>query len=107
MNALEDFDDGFVPAEGTPLPEERPGWSKTLAWTALVLGGIYLLNPTFGVDLLPDNLPLVGNLDEVAVVFIVLGALHYLGIRLPEFIETWIQAQSPAELPPTIDHEQE
>jgi hypothetical protein len=49
----------------------------------------------------------VGNLDEVAVVLIVLGALHSLGIRLPEFIETWLQSQPPAELPPTIDHEPE
>ena len=107
MNALEDFDDTPVPVEGTSLPEERTGWSKTLAWTALIVGGIYLLNPAFGVDLLPDNLPLVGNLDEVAVVLIVLGALHSLGIRLPEFIETWLQSQPPPELPPTIDHEPE
>ena len=107
MNALEDFDDVSVPAEGTPVPKERLGWSKPLAWTILVLGGIYLLNPAFGVDLLPDNLPLVGNLDEVAVVLVVLGALHSLGIRLPEFIEDWIRSQPPAQLPPTIDHEQE
>ena len=107
MNALEDFDDVSIPQERTPVPEERPGWSKTLAWTVLVVGGIYLLNPAFGVDLLPDNLPLVGNLDEVAVVFLVVGALHYLGIRLPEFIESWLQSRPSAELPPTIDHEQE
>jgi len=107
VNALEDFDDVPAPAKGAPLLKERAGWSKTLAWTALVVGGIYLLNPAFGVDLLPDNLPLVGNLDEVAVVFVMLGALHSLGIRLPEFIETWIQAQPPAELPPTIDQEPE
>ena len=107
MNALEDFDDVAVTVERGPLPKERSIWSKTLAWTALVVGGIYLLNPAFGVDLLPDNLPLVGNLDEVAVVFAMLGALHSLGIRLPEFIETWIQAQPRAELPPTIEHEPE
>jgi hypothetical protein len=106
VNALEDFDDVSLPEEGTRLPEKGPGWSKTLAWTALIVGGIYLLNPAFGVDLLPDNLPLVGNLDEVAVVLIVLGALHSLGIRLPEFIESWLQSQPPAELPATIDHEQ-
>lgn len=39
-----------------------PVW---LIYAAAVLGLIYILNPTAGVvELLPDNLPLVGNLDE-------------------------------------------
>ncbi|MBN1247163.1 MAG: DUF1232 domain-containing protein [Anaerolineae bacterium] len=30
-----------------------------------LLGAIYILNPTAGVlELLPDNLPFIGNLDE-------------------------------------------
>lgn len=108
MNALEDFDDTPIPTEGTPPPdEERPGWAKGLAWGVLVLGGLYILNPTFGVDLLPDNIPILGNLDEAAIVLVVLGTLRYLDIQLPGFIEDWIQPQSPAELPPTIDHDQQ
>jgi hypothetical protein len=102
MSGLEDFDDFPVPVEGTPLPEERPGWARTLAWAILVLGGIYILNPTFGVDLLPDNLPVLGNLDEAAILVMMLGALRYLGIALPEFVERWIQPHP--QLPPTIDH---
>ena len=47
-----------------------------------------MVNPGLGVfELLPDNLPIVGNLDEAAVVFIMFAAMRYLGLRLPEFIE--------------------
>lgn len=34
---------------------------------AIVIGALYLLNPTGGVvELIPDVLPLAGNLDEAA-----------------------------------------
>ncbi len=40
-------------------------WKKTGAATVTVLSFLYLLNPTFGVfELLPDNIPGIGNLDE-------------------------------------------
>jgi hypothetical protein len=39
-----------------------PVW---FVYLAALLGVIYILNPTAGVlELLPDNLPLIGNLDE-------------------------------------------
>jgi hypothetical protein len=32
-----------------------------------LVGGVYLVNPTAGIlELIPDNLPFVGNLDETA-----------------------------------------
>lgn len=41
---------------------------------------IYLVNPTAGVlELLPDNLPVIGNLDEVAAVTGLLSALASIG----------------------------
>lgn len=91
--------------ENITPPAPRSGLAKTVAWTTLILGGVYLLNPTLGVDLLPDNLPIVGNLDEAAVVFLVLGAIRYLGINLPDFIERWLQPTN--KLPPTIDQSPE
>jgi hypothetical protein len=105
MSHLEDFDDTPVPVEKAPLPREKSVLSKALAWGVLVLGGLYLLNPLAGVDLLPDVLPVAGNLDEAAVVLIVLGALRYLNIPLPEFIESWIQPSR--QLPASIDQDQE
>jgi hypothetical protein len=102
MNGLEDFDGTGVPERRPILPPEQPIWAKAVAWLTIVLGGLYMVNPTAGIfELLPDNLPVVGNLDEAAVVFIMLAAMRYLGMRLPEFIERWTR-QVPS-LPQTID----
>ena len=49
----------------------------------------------------------IGERWKLDAVLLPIGALHSLGIRLPEFIEDWIRSQPPAQLPPTIDHEQE
>ena len=38
-----------------------------------------------GILEIPDNLPLVGNLDEVAVSAFFFGCLSYLGIDLVPF----------------------
>ena len=47
------------------------------------LGLVYLLNPTAGFfELIPDNLPVVGNLDEAAATLMLLSALSYFGIDL-------------------------
>ena len=44
---------------------------------------MYLLNPLAGIDLLPDNLPLIGNLDEAAATAALIGCLSYFGVELP------------------------
>jgi len=47
---------------------------------------IYLLNPGAGIfELIPDNLPVIGNLDEVAAVTTLIMCLKYFGINLPDF----------------------
>lgn len=49
-----------------------------------LLAAIYILNPTAGFfEIIPDNLPLVGNLDEAAAVALLLMCLKYFGIDLP------------------------
>lgn len=41
---------------------------------------LYLLNPTLGVfELLPDNIPLLGNVDDASAAMVLLGALRYFG----------------------------
>ena len=54
--------------------------------TALgVLAALYILNPTAGLfEIIPDNLPFVGNLDEAAAVALLLMCLKYFGIDLPD-----------------------
>lgn len=52
----------------------------------LLLGAIsalYLLNVGAGViEFVPDNLPLVGNLDEATATFLLLNCLAYFGINI-------------------------
>ena len=58
--------------------------------TAIFLLGlfclVYLLNPGAGVfELIPDNIPIIGNLDEAAALTILLLCLKYFGIELPGY----------------------
>lgn len=47
---------------------------------------LYLINPTLGVfELLPDNLPLIGNLDEAGATVILVNVLGYYGISVDRF----------------------
>lgn len=47
------------------------------------LAVVYLANPTAGFfELIPDNIPLIGNLDEAAAVVILLNTLRYYGVDL-------------------------
>ncbi len=98
MAGLENFDDQ-EPVEGEIVPPEQPQDAKlkNIAKMILVLGGLYLLNPIFGVDLLPDNLPILGNLDEVLAVFMMIGSVRYLGIEMPGFLDRMMQ--TPLGLP--------
>ncbi len=49
------------------------------------LGLIFILNPTAGIiEIIPDNIPFFGNLDEAAAVVLILGALRYLGIDITQ-----------------------
>jgi hypothetical protein len=105
---IDDFEEIDLPIEGEiveePVEPQRPGWARTLAWGTIILGSVYLINPTAGIfELLPDNLPGVGNLDEAAVLFVMYSAMLYLGIRLPEFLERWIRPT--ARLPSGTDRD--
>ncbi len=58
-----------------------------LLWVGVVIFcSAYLVNPTLGfIELIPDNVPLIGNLDEAGATLLLLLALSKLGIRLPFF----------------------
>jgi uncharacterized membrane protein YkvA (DUF1232 family) len=48
-----------------------------------LLSLLYLVNPGLGVfEFIPDNLPVVGNLDEATATFLLLNCLAYFGLDL-------------------------
>ena len=58
--------------------------NKPLALSLIIVCVIYLINPTLGVfEIIPDNIPFVGNIDEVFVAGLLLSLINYL--RTGEF----------------------
>ncbi len=48
-----------------------------------LLSLVYIINPTAGfIEFIPDNFPIVGNLDEAAATALLLSCLGYFGIDL-------------------------
>lgn len=48
---------------------------------------VYLINPTLGVfELLPDNLPVVGNIDEGLATTILLAVLRHYGLDVTRLL---------------------
>jgi uncharacterized membrane protein YkvA (DUF1232 family) len=44
---------------------------------------VYLMNPSAGIiEIIPDNLPVVGNLDEATATALLLSSLRYFGLDL-------------------------
>jgi uncharacterized membrane protein YkvA (DUF1232 family) len=57
-------------------PLSSRGLRPWLVYLMGLLGLIYILNPTLGVfEFIPDNIPLVGNLDEGAAALLIWYAL--------------------------------
>ena len=74
---------------------------RVLAALLALFCGWYLLNPTWGViEIIPDNLPIVGNLDEATVVAVLLACLRYFGCDLTRFL-----ARKPKRLEDPVDAE--
>lgn len=45
------------------------------------ISALYLINPGMGIfELIPDNFPFIGNLDEATATFLLLSTLAYFGI---------------------------
>ena len=69
-----------------PQPENLPGRGpvKTLVMAGLgAFCAIYLANPGWGViDFIPDNFPVIGNIDEALASLLLLRVLAYFGINL-------------------------
>lgn len=66
------------------LPDRRQSMAAiAVSLVGLALSGLYLANPGWGViELLPDNIAGVGNLDEFVATSIFLTCLGRLGINI-------------------------
>jgi uncharacterized membrane protein YkvA (DUF1232 family) len=63
---------------------------KILITVIGVIAGLYLINPTAGIfELIPDNLPLVGNLDEATAAFLLFSSLSYFGFDVRDVFGSW------------------
>jgi hypothetical protein len=62
----------------TPLSKQK-GWPVWMIYLLALFGVIYVLNPTGGfIEFLPDNLPIIGNLDEgVAYLLVWYGVVEF------------------------------
>lgn len=62
----------------------RPIFGALVAVLVAIFCVVYLLNPTAGIfELIPDSLPLIGNVDEGLIMLLFLACLKYLGIDVP------------------------
>jgi len=71
--------------ENEARPEEEEEKKRSFL-TSVIVGGVgafsvlYLLNPTMGIiELIPDALPVIGNLDEAAAAGLLISCLNYFG----------------------------
>ena len=54
-----------------------------------IISLLYLLNFGAGfIELIPDNIPLIGNLDEATAAVLLINYLRYLGIDVLSYFKT-------------------
>lgn len=65
------------------------GTKKRSVGSSIVVGilgaisAVYLFNPTAGIlELIPDNIPFLGNLDEAAATAMLISCLAYFGLDI-------------------------
>jgi hypothetical protein len=53
-----------------------------------IIGILYMLNFGFGVvEILPDNLPFIGNMDEAAALLLIYSSAEYFGLDIKGFFK--------------------
>ncbi len=87
-------------------PLSKVGWPTWLVYILAAVGIIYILNPTSGIiELIPDNIPLIGNMDEgVAVMMILAGLVEAVEGRKLRREKKNPAADTPDSNPTASDH---
>ena len=61
---------------------------------------VYLINPGAGfLEIIPDNFPIIGNLDEAAACAVILAAFRYFGMDLTAFLGRGVEKGSQSSDP--------
>lgn len=61
---------------------------SVVVWLVCIGLAVYLMNPTGGgKELLPDDRPFFGNLDEVLATVILVSGLRYFGVDVAKFFD--------------------
>lgn len=71
---------------------------KHTAIIGIIISTIYLLNFTVGIWELPDNLPIIGHLDEFAAATLLIASLKYFDIDLTGFLSSRKKKEKKEEL---------
>jgi len=81
-------DGGALKATRAEPPQTKPGWiGQSLAAVGALVSALYLANIGAGfVELSPDNLPGIGNLDEFFFSLLLIYCLQKLGLNLLPFL---------------------
>ena len=67
----------------TKEPRGRTITGTIASAIGIILALAYILNPTAGViELIPDNLPIIGNIDEAGATWLIIVCLRYLGLDI-------------------------
>ncbi|MHC4884067.1 MAG: YkvA family protein [Planctomycetota bacterium] len=88
--------------EKNPIDEvqQRTPLGTLASVVGIILSLIYLLNPSAGfIELIPDNLPVVGNIDEAGATWLIIACLRYLGVDLSALFHRTPKPQLPAPDP--------
>ncbi|MDF1752742.1 MAG: DUF1232 domain-containing protein [Verrucomicrobiales bacterium] len=71
------------PKNTNPPDQKRNPIASVVVALVGVACGAYLINPTAGfIELIPDNLPFVGNLDEAGAAAILISCFAYFGLDI-------------------------
>jgi len=83
---------GFAP----PQSRDVTWVGRALAVGGALLSAIYLANLGVGVvELIPDNIPVAGNIDEVLFTLLLIYCLRRLGIDLAPHMQSRLGQRKP------------
>ncbi len=79
----------YPPEMIEPDSEKTPRKKSTsfVVGALAAVSALYLLNPGFGVfEIIPDNIPVVGNLDEAGATALLISCFAYFGLDVTKLI---------------------